>query len=375
MSKLNSLVGDIRTLVECESPSHDLQAIARSAETVARVGHAALGVLPESIVVDGTSHLRWRFGVAPRRILMLGHHDTVWPIGSLERRPFTHMDGVLRGPGVFDMKAGLAMGFRALAELGTRERDGITFLVTGDEEVGSPSSRALIEDEARGLEATLVLEPSGNGGAFKTSRKGVSMYRMDVRGRASHAGLDPHSGVNAALELAHRILAVAELGDSELGTTVTPTVASAGSTVNTVPADAQLMVDVRAWTPAEQRRVEREILEMPTATAGASVTTTGGINRPPMEETMTRGLFLRAEAVAARLGLTPPTRSAAGGGSDGNFTASMGIATLDGLGAVGGGAHAEHEHVDTDQLLPRVALLRGLLEDLHRLTRECGVRR
>lgn len=364
MNTLDSLIHDIQALVECESPSQDVEAIARSAETVARVGRATLGVEPESIVIDGISHLRWRFGSANPRILLLAHHDTVWPIGSLQRRPFTHIEGILRGPGVFDMKAGIAMGFHALAEIRERERDGITLLVTGDEEIGSPSSRTLIEDEARGLEATLVLEPANEGGAFKTSRKGASIYRVQVSGRASHAGLDPYGGVNAALELAHRILAVTELGDTELDTTVTPTVATAGSSANSVPADALLMVDARAWTSAEQRRVDREILDMPTAIAGARVTVSGGVNRPPMEEAMTRGLFLRAQAVASRLGLAQPTRSAVGGASDGNFTAGIGVATLDGLGAVGGGAHAEHEYVDADQLLSRITLLRGLLEDL-----------
>jgi glutamate carboxypeptidase len=364
MGTLSSLVRDIQSLVECESPSEDKQAIARSAETVARVGGALLGVEPESIVVDGTTHLRWRFGTAPRRILILAHHDTVWPIGSLESRPFTNLDGVLRGPGVFDMKSGLAMALHALAELGDDGRDGISLLVTGDEEIGSPSSRALIEDEARGMDATLVLEPSADGGALKTSRKGMSAYRLDISGRASHAGLDPDAGVNAGVELAHRILAVAKLGDRELETTATPTVATAGSTINTVPASARLTVDVRAWTAAEQRRVDSAIREVQSTVAGAHVTITGGINRPPMEEDMTLGLFARAQTVASRLGLDEPTRAAAGGASDGNFTAGMGIATLDGLGAVGGGAHAEDEYVVVDQLLPRVTLLRGLLENL-----------
>jgi len=364
MSNLTSLVHDIQTLVECESPSDDKEAVARSATAVATLGASLLGMEPETLVIDGSTHLRWRFGSAPRRVLILAHHDTVWPIGTLERKPFTNLNGVLRGPGVFDMKTGLVMGLHALAELGESGRDGITLLVTGDEEIGSPSSRALIEDEARGMDATLVLEPSADGGALKTARKGVSMYRIEIEGRASHAGLDPESGVNAAIELAHWILAVSQFGDSELGTTVTPTVASAGSTNNTVPAKAQLLVDARAWTSDEQLRVDEAIHAIQTTVPDACVSIAGGINRPPMEEAMTLGIFQRAQAVAARLGATPPGSSKAGGGSDGNFTAGIGVATLDGLGAVGGGAHAESEHVAVDQLLPRVSLLRDLFENL-----------
>lgn len=365
MIHVESLVNDIRMLVECESPSVDKHALNRSAENVARIGRASFAAEPEWIVADGTPHLRWRFGTGPRRVLILAHHDTVWPVGTLAARPFTASNGVLRGPGVFDMKAGLAIAIHAVAELDERARDGITLLVTGDEEIGSPSSRAIIEAEALGLDAVLVLEPSADGGALKTARKGMSIYHIDIRGRAAHAGLDPDSGVNAGLELAHQILSVATLGDRDLGTTVTPTTATAGITLNTVPASAHLVVDVRAWTSAEQQRVDNAIRSMPAAVAGASFTVSGGINRPPMEEAMTLGLFARAHKVATRLGLERVTRSRVGGASDGNFTASIGTPTLDGLGAAGGGAHAEVEYVQIDQLLPRVALLNGLLEDLH----------
>ncbi len=177
----------------------------RSADVVARVGARRLGVEPERIVIDGRTHLRWRLGAGPSRVLVLGHHDTVWPIGSLATRPCTVDGGVLRGPGCFDMKAGLAMAFHALA--GLDDRDGVTLLVTGDEELGSPSSRALIEDEARAAQAALVLEASADGGALKTERKGVSLYDVRVIGRAAHAGLEPEHGVNATVELAHQVLA------------------------------------------------------------------------------------------------------------------------------------------------------------------------
>lgn len=364
MTDFSSLMRYIQILVECESPSDDKAAVARSADAVTSIGRSSLGMEPESIVIEGTTHVRWRFGVGPRRVLILAHHDTVWPIGSLAENPFTFHDGVLRWPGVFDMKAGLALGIQALSELSEGERDGITLLVTGDEEIGSPTSRALIEEEARGLDAALILEPSADGGALKIARKGASIYRIDINGRAAHAGLDPESGINAGLELAHQILAVATLGDTNLGTTVTPTVAAAGSTTNTVPAHASLMIDARAWSSAEQSRVDNAIRELPTTVAGTGVTISGGINRPPMEESMTFGLFERTQGVASRLGLPRPSSASVGGASDGNFTAGIGTPTLDGLGAVGGGAHADSEHVQADQLLPSVALLRGLLEDL-----------
>ena len=361
---LDELLADLRELVECESPSDDLAAVERSADLVARLGTERLGLAPERIVVDGVHHLRWRFGspTAPGRVLVLAHHDTVWPLGTLAQSPFTIADGVLRGPGCFDMIAGLVMALHAIADLG--ERDGVTLLVTGDEELGSASSRELIEDEARRAEAVLVLEASADGGALKTARKGTSLYEICIAGRAAHAGLEPHKGVNATLELAHLVHGVAALADPGAGTTVTPTVATSGTTVNTVPAFARLAVDVRAWTASEQERVDAALHGLGPVLAGAEVYVEGGINRPPLEEEASLPLFERAQAVAARLGLTELTRAAVGGASDGNFTAGVGVPTLDGLGAVGGGAHAEDEHVLVDRLVDRTLLLRALIEDL-----------
>ncbi|MBJ7359008.1 MAG: M20/M25/M40 family metallo-hydrolase [Nocardioides sp.] len=354
-------------MVECESPSADLAAVARSADVVARVGAARLGVPPERIVLDGRTHLRWRLGDGlgsdGARVLLLGHHDTVWPIGTLARRPFAVEDSphgaVVRGPGCFDMLAGLAMAFQAAAGL-----SGVTLLVTGDEELGSPSSRGLVEDEARAAVAALVLEASADGGALKTERKGVSLYDVRVAGRAAHAGLEPERGVNAAVELAHQVLALAGLGDPEAGTTVTPTVTVAGTTTNTVPASGSVAVDVRVRTLAEQERVDRAVRGLHPVLPGATLEVLGGANRPPLESSASAELFARACAVAARLGLPSLRGAAVGGASDGNFTAGVGTPTLDGLGAVGGGAHAEDEHVLVDALLGRTALLRALLEEL-----------
>jgi len=359
---LPALLADIEALVRCESPSADRAAVAASADAVARVGTRLLGVAPERIVLDGRTHLRWRFGDGPARVLLLGHHDTVWPLGSLAVHPYTVTGGVLRGPGCFDMKAGLVLGLHAVATLDGRA--GVTILVTGDEEVGSPSSRRLIEAEAAGCAAALVLEASAGGGALKTERKGVSGYGVRVTGRAAHAGLEPERGVNATVELAHQVRAVCALADSELGTTVTPTLMSAGTTTNTVPAAGEFAVDVRVRTAAEQDRVDAAIRALRPALDGATLSVTGGPNRPPLSGQASAALFARAATLAAGLGLPPLTGAAVGGASDGNLTAGAGTPTLDGLGAVGGGAHAADEHVLVDELAPRAALVAALVADL-----------
>ncbi|MFC0625732.1 M20 family metallopeptidase [Kribbella deserti] len=357
------MIEDIETLVRCESPSADLVAVARSAETVAELGTRLLGVAPAFIVLDGRTHLRWRFGEVPR-VLVLGHHDTVWPIGSLATHPFDVQDGVLRGPGCFDMKAGLVMAFHALAALD--DLDGVTLLVTGDEELGSPSSRQLIEDEARGCRAAFVLEASADGGALKTERKGVSRYDVRVLGRAAHAGLEPERGVSATIEVAHQVLAVAAMGDPAAGTTVTPTRLDAGTTTNTVAARAEFAVDVRVRNVAEQERVDRDIRALQPVLPEARIEVTGGGNRPPLQARASAELFARAQRLAEGLGLKPLTSAAVGGASDGNFTAGIGTPTLDGLGAVGGGAHADSEHVIVAELPGRTALLRALMTDVRR---------
>lgn len=362
------MLADIRELVECESPSDDLAGIARSAEVVARIGERRLGAAPERIVLDGCTHLRWRLGDADSRLLVLGHHDTVWPVGSLAERPCTVEDGVLRGPGCFDMLAGVVMSFHALGTLRARGElggaGGVTLLVTGDEELGSPTSRGLIEDEARLAEAALVLEASADGGALKTERKGVSRYTVHADGRAAHAGLEPEAGINATVELAHQALAVVELADPVAGTTVTPTAMRAGTTTNTVPGYGSFDVDVRIRTAAEQERVHTAMTHLRPRLTGAVVRVTGGPNRPPLEAASSAALFDRATEIARRLGLGELRSAAVGGGSDGNLAAGVGTPTLDGLGAVGGGAHAAGEHVLVEHLTGRTALLAALVADL-----------
>ncbi|WP_371783630.1 M20/M25/M40 family metallo-hydrolase [Streptosporangium subroseum] len=448
---LNAMLEDLEELVVCESFSADHEAVARSAKVVADQGARLLGARPETIVIDGVTHLRWSFG-APRALLV-GHHDTVWPIGTLTRIPWSLVDGIARGPGVFDMKAGLVQTFHALAALPSL--DGVCVLVTGDEEVGSPSSRTLIEETARKCAAAFVLEAGADGGALKTSRKGISIYELAVHGRASHAGLDPEKGANAGIELAHQILAIAgiadrvngdlpgmttseaspvagaretgaretrahEAGAQEAGTretgaretrareagaretrtreagaretrtreagareagareaeargtgtspgslgatTVTPTALFGGTTVNTVPALARVSVDVRVPTLAAQERVDELIRALSPRLAGTRLEVSGGPNRPPLEEASSAALFAVAQRIAADLGLAPLTGVGVGGASDGNYTAGVGCPTLDGLGAVGGGAHADSEHVVVSEMPGRTALLTGLVQ-------------
>ena len=304
--RLQGIVADAERLMSCESPSDDLEAVARSADVVeavvgARLAEVGLDVAPERIVVNGCTHLRWRFG-GGRKVVVLTHHDTVWPVGSLATHPVRVADGILYGPGCFDMKVGLAQGVHAIAALAQRGGpaavDGVTLLVTGDEEIGSAASRALIQDEARGSKAVLVLEAAGPDGALKTARKGASMYGVDVVGRAAHAGLEPEKGINAVVELAAQIPVIAALADTDHGTTVTPTRLRADTTVNTVPAHARLDVDVRATTAAEQRRVDHAMRSLESTLSGSRIDVTGGINRPVMERATTAHLFARATALA-----------------------------------------------------------------------------
>ncbi|MFF9349452.1 M20 family metallopeptidase [Streptomyces sp. NPDC014734] len=359
---LPDLLADIGDLVRTESPSADVAAVADCARVVAALGTRLTGTPPEWLDGSGRPALRWRFGSGDR-VLLLGHFDTVWPVGSLARHPFEVVDGRLTGPGCFDMKAGVAQMFHALSVLD--DLDGVSVLLTGDEEIGAPTSRTLIETEARRTRAVLVLEAS-EAGALKTARKGVSSYELGIAGRAAHAGLEPHRGVNTTTELAHQILALSALADPATGTTVTPTVAASGTTRNTVPDAARLLVDVRVGTAAEQDRVDRAVRALAPVLAGASLTLSGGPDRPPLQPDASAELFERARAHYADLGLGPLDGVAVGGASDGNITAGAGAPTLDGLGAVGGGAHADDEHVLVAELPRRTALVAALTASLLR---------
>jgi glutamate carboxypeptidase len=358
---LNEMLADLELLVTTESPSHDVAAITASAAVLAGVMERRLGSAPT--IVDGPAgpHVHWVGGGVPR-VLIVGHHDTVFPLGTLATRPFMIADGKVTGPGVFDMKAGIVQAVHAVASLA--DASGIEILITSDEEVGSATSRALIEERALACGTVLVFEPSADGGAVKIARKGVGTFEVIVHGKASHAGLEPEKGVNSLVAAAELISTIATFGDPARGTTVTPTMASSGTAENVVPARTRVLVDVRVVEPDEKTRIEALMAGLRTTVPGATVEVLGGLNRPPMHESASATLFPVAERAAEVAGLPALVGVAVGGGSDGNFTAALGVPTLDGLGAVGGGAHADHEHVFVDTIVDRARLTAALLSDL-----------
>ncbi|MEV5140507.1 M20 family metallopeptidase [Streptomyces syringium] len=350
---VDAMLEDLRTLVEIESPSRDTEALAASAKAVAAVIENRLGGQATLVESEAGPHVHWSAGGDPK-ILILGHHDTVFPLGTLERRPFMVADGQATGPGVFDMLGGLVQAVHGLATLD--DLSGVEILMTADEEVGSRSSRALIEERALACGAVLVVEGAADGGGLKTGRKGCGTFRVSIAGRASHAGLEPAAGVNALIEASHQVLDIVALGRPEVGTTVTPTVASAGTLDNVVPAEATVIVDVRVESADEKERIESAFAALAPHLDEARIAVQGAISRPPMPESASVELF----AVARRL-LPGLEGRAVGGGSDGNFTAALGVPTLDGLGAVGGGAHADHEFLVIDAMAERANLVAGLV--------------
>ena len=357
----DAMIDDVGRLVRVESPSRDRAALDESARALSDVFAARLGSAPTVVPSVNGPHLHWSGGGEPR-VLVVGHHDTVFPLGALAARPFIVSEGRATGPGVFDMKGGIVQAIHGVAAL--PDRSGVEFLISADEEIGSGASKDLIIERARACGAVLVLEPSADGGALKTARKGTGTYELVVRGRAAHAGLEPEKGVNALIEASHQVLRIAEFGNAAIGTTVTPTVAAVGTAPNVVPAEARVFVDCRVEDPAEFDRVDASFRALRPVLPGASLDIRGGFNRPPMPSTASAWLFPLAEEVARDLGLPPVAGVAVGGGSDGNFTAAAGVATLDGLGAVGGGAHADHEWIDVDVMPTRALLIAGLVARL-----------
>lgn len=354
------MVERLSMLVACESPAGSVAHLETCAELLAGWGELILGRPVQRMARDGLPHLLWP---APDRgILLLGHFDTVWPAGTVSQWPFAVADGRATGPGVCDMKAGIVQMLAAVDMLQDASRVGL--LLTCDEESGSGTSRALIEEQARRCAAVLVCEPSAPDGTLKIARKGGSAYQLMIGGKAAHAGVEPHLGVNATTELAHQVLTVLELADTAKGTSVTPTVIKGGTTSNTVPEEASVCVDVRAWTSAELDRVDQAIRSLPAWLSGASLAIGGGLNRYPMPSEVALPLLEAARAAAVDLGVPPPAGGWAPGASDGNFTGALGIPTLDGLGAVGGGSHARGEYVDVSMMPDRAALLAGLVERL-----------
>ncbi len=350
-------------LVAAETPSGDAPRLREAYLLLEEWGTEALGRSPEEVVVGGVPHLLWR-AEGPPAVLLIGHADTVFAAGEIQQRPFRVEDGRATGPGAFDMKAGLVTAFDALGRVPDTSR--VAVLVTGDEETGSTTSRTLIEDVARDAAAVLVLEPSLDG-ALKVGRKGGGIYELSFRGLAAHAGLEPERGRNALLAMASWAVRLPELADPDAGTTVTPTRATSGTAVNVVPDAARLSVDVRGATAAELDRVDRTIRRWSEGHDGAPpghdvlVDVGGGVNRPPLEEAGSAGLVARCRKVAVDLGLAEPGTATVGGGSDGNFTAALGVPTLDGLGPTGDGAHTPYEWVEVDAIGRQAALVAGLV--------------
>ncbi|MDP9037954.1 MAG: M20 family metallopeptidase [Acidobacteriota bacterium] len=354
----------LQRLVEIESPSDSKAAVDRAADFVRVAAEAAGGRARIHRQKTFGDILELRFGPVRSRqkpVLLLGHLDTVWPLGTLAAMPWRQAYGRLYGPGVLDMKAGVAMALGAVGTLAEAGALGpIVLLLNSDEEVGSPVSRVVTERLALASKAVLVLEPA-QGLACKTARKGVGDYRLEVRGVASHSGVDFERGHSAVLELARLLTTVSGFTDARLGRTVNPGVIGGGTRSNVVAQEAWAEVDVRIARASDAARVARLFRGLKPADSGCRLTVTGGINRPPMERTRgTVRLYRQARGLAAELGFELAEAST-GGGSDGNFTAALGVPTLDGLGAVGEGAHAAHESIVAEHLVPRTALLAALI--------------
>lgn len=358
---LNALIADLRLLAEIESPSSDPDAVNKVLDVIESWGRD-LGAHIETLS-GGTRQLD--FGIEENKpyILVLTHGDTVWPHGTLKTMPVHIENNIMYGPGVFDMKAGIVSLFHCLHNMyGVWPKGGIRVLATPDEEIGSDSSREHIETAAKGARVTLVVEPPvADSGHLKTGRKGVGAYLISFHGVASHAGNEPEQGASAISAAAEAVLALEQLANLELGTTVNVGVIKGGSTINVVPAQCSFELDVRASTLAEAERVDIAIRAWKPSNERVNITIEGGLNRPPFEQSQaTLKLYALAESIADeydfKLG-----HEAVGGGSDGNFTASI-CPTLDGLSAPGSGAHAAHEQVHLEGWPNRVRVLRDLLE-------------
>jgi glutamate carboxypeptidase len=362
-----SLIDRLRTLVEIESPSGNKAEVDHAQTVFADWSEAAGGRLFRHKQRAFGDSLEVRFGKPARGekpTLLLGHLDTVWALGTLAKMPFRVTGGRISGPGVLDMKAGVLMALTAIEALQEMElvRRPVTLLIHGDEEVGSPASRKLTERIAQRCQAVYVLEPAqGAAGAYKTARKAVGMYRLSVQGVAAHSGVDFEKGHSAVVELARQIEALQLLTDLTRGITVNPGVIGGGTQSNVVAAEAWVEIDVRIARKRDLARMDRALRSLRPFDQGCTLTMSGGMNRPPMERSKgTVALFRRAQRLAAELGITLE-EAATGGASDGNFTAALGVPTLDGMGAVGAGAHAPHEHLERQHLVPRTALLAAML--------------
>jgi glutamate carboxypeptidase len=365
--RLPQMLDTLRQLTLIESPSLEKERADRCAGYLAKEW-LLLGPTVQVIQQKHRGdHLRivWTPSTPPRaQLLVLGHYDTVYPTGTLSRMPFRISGGKAYGPGTFDMKAGIVQALfalKALQQLQIKISKRLVFLWTSDEEIGSESSRKLLEAEARRSEAVFVLEPAlGPRGLLKTSRKGVGEANLIVYGRASHAGLAPEKGVNAIHELAAQIARMEKWNDHRRGVTINADIVAGGTRTNVIADRAKATLDLRAWRLSDMRALDKRLHSLKPIHRGAKLQIRGGFDRPPLERRMSAVLFGRAQSLARQMGLSVD-EAAAGGGSDGNFTAALGIPTLDGLGAVGDGAHSPVEHILFNTMPARAALLASLL--------------
>ena len=369
--KQAEIVALTSALASCESPSDSPAAVNRMVDLlIERTSDLATPKTFESAKFGKTLRLEFKLPGAAKQgqVLALGHSDTVWPIGTLKSMPVNQADGRLWGPGVLDMKSGLAFflfAMRALRDLETPVTHDVVLLVAPDEEVGSASSRAITEEEAKRSKCVLVLEPgTGFAGKLKTARKGVGDYTIFIKGKAAHAGVDFTSGASAIVEAARQISEVAKFTDLPRGITVNPGVISGGTRSNVIAESARVHIDVRVNRLPDAAELDAKFRALKAVDERCAIRVEGGLNRPPMERTEAIvALFTKARAIGAAMGVTVD-ESSTGGGSDGNFTAALGIPTLDGLGGVGEGAHAANESILLDRVADRVALLAALVADI-----------
>ena len=356
-----TFLAELQELVECQSPTEDLEACNRVISLAAQIVNRNLGTPADELIENGRPVLWW--GSKNPKVVLLCHLDTVWPVDSY--LPLWKIDGdKIYGPGTFDMKAGFLQALHALKNVEGAKKH-VALIATTDEEVGSQTSRALIESVSKSASAVLVFEASLDG-KVKTGRKGTSMYQITVHGRASHAGLDPEKGINATVEIANIVLKMTALENKEFGTTVVPTTLRSGTVTNTVPALATLDIDSRSFTMAELSRIDTAIKGLTPVHPDARIEVSGGINRPPLELTSTAALYERLEMVAMEIGMAPIGSASVGGASDGNLAAATGVEVLDGLGAVGDGAHAPHEHILASSIPARIQLTESFIKELIR---------
>ena len=354
--RLSPMLASLEALVRCESPSEDVEACRDVVRLASEIATRVLGKPAEIREVEGRPVFWW--GDNNPDVVLLAHLDTVWPKGSFN--PIWDIQGdILRGPGTFDMKAGFIQALFALKGI----EGSVALIANTDEEIGSHSSRQLIKDISAKANAVLVLEGAIDE-KVKTGRKGTSMYQVSIHGRAAHAGLEPEKGINSTIEIAHIITALSALEDPSKQTTVVPTLLKSGNSTNTVPDLAVLDIDARSFTTDELLRVDAAIRAFKPKHPEARIEISGGLNRPPLETTATMELYEQAAKVAASIGMPPLQHASVGGASDGNFAAAAGAQVLDGLGAVGGGAHAPTEWVSISTMQERSDFLHAFIKDL-----------